>query len=111
VYGKMMFVMVLVLLLVMVILLFELHDRRANRRNQKIFRDGVRVRGTCICVKRQGALDARDGEPWSIVVDFEYGGNKYSIEGKSVRKPVYSVGDSVSVYVDVEDSWKSVIII
>lgn len=109
--GKVVFVAALVLLLAMVILLFELHDRRTDRRNRKVFRDGVRVRGTCVRVNRQAPLEARSGQLWSLVVDFEYSGNKFSIEGKSARKPVYAVGDSVSVYVDVEDPWKSMIII
>ena len=107
----MLFAVAMIVLLVTVFVIAEFIDRRNNRRRARVLRDAVRAKGRVVQVRKKGILDARDGYQWSIVVEFEYNGEKYSIEAKSVQKTVYAIGDTISVHVDRKDPWKSVITI
>lgn len=103
------FAAAMVVLLVGAILVAEHMDRRKDKRCKRILKNGVRVKGRVAQLRRQGILDARNGYQWSLIVEFEYRGKKYSIDVKCVRKPVYSAGDPITVHVDTDDPWKSVV--
>ena len=101
--GGMIILLSILMILAAAILAAEIYDRREDEIQKEIFRNGVRCRGRVISIQRKGILASRSAYPWRIEVEFEFDGRKYSIEEQSVSKPVFSVGDSIVVYVDQRD--------
>ena len=85
----------------------EVHDRKEDARHRRVLKDSIRRTGIVKSVERKGILESRDAYQWRMTVEFEYGGERYSIEEKCLRKPTCSQGDRITVYLDREDPWRS----
>lgn len=88
------------------ILYTEFKDCREDIRQKMAMNEGIRASGqiTSIDEKR-----GKYGRIWYVGVQFEFEGLKYVVELKTKEKPVRSVGETVVVFVDRKDPWKSII--
>lgn len=101
------FVSVLILGCAGIIFAAEVYDRKEDARHRRILRDSIRRTGVVKSVERKGMLEGRDAYQWRMTVEFEYGGERYSIEEQCLQRPMCSQGDRITVYVDREDPWRS----
>lgn len=87
----------------------ETHDRKDDKRQKRVLQEGVRCTGHVSSVEKRRMSESRSAYLWRMKVDFEFEGTTYTIEYKSVARPVRAVGDTVAVFVDRKDPWKSII--
>lgn len=101
--GGIVFLLIILVIVIGMVLIAELYDRRAEKAHRKILRQGVRCKGKITEIRMKGPLESRGPYPWRIIVEFEYNDSKYRLEEQTVSKPIYSEGDSITVYVNPKD--------
>lgn len=106
-FGAIVFCGILIAVLAGAIACAESKDRRENERSRRMMKDAAKCRGIIRKIENLEAVGVRCVYPWRVTIEFEYEGERYSIEEKIIAKPTCAVGGKVTVCVDKLDPWKS----
>lgn len=101
------FLAMVVFLAASAIICAEIYDQRDEERQKRAIDERIRCSGRICSIERKGILEWRNAYHWRVRIAFEFEGGSYTLEHRAISKPLRAVGDSVIVFVDRENPWKS----